>query len=87
MTKATDQKLMRYGEKIGILDARLQASSPFAVMKRGYLIAMKENEKTIVSVNQVDIGDEIRLKLQDGHIKAKVLEKAVMARGEEEADI
>lgn len=87
MTKVTDQKLMRCGEKIGALDVRLHASSPFAVMKRGYLIAMNENEKTIVSVNQVAIGEEIRLRLQDGYMKATVLEKAVMARGEEEADI
>ncbi|WP_304507214.1 exodeoxyribonuclease VII large subunit [Anaerotignum sp.] len=87
MIKGTDQKLMRCGEKIGALDARLHASSPFAVMKRGYLIAMKENEKTIVSVNQVGVGEEFRLRLQDGYIKAKVLEKAVMARGEEETDI
>lgn len=87
MIKVSDQKLMRCGEKMGALDTRLHASSPFAVMNRGYLIAMKENQKTIVSLNQVNIGEEIRLRLQDGHIKAKVLEKAVMAHGEEEADI
>lgn len=87
MAKAINLKLLRFGERIGIAEARLYASSPLTVMKRGYLMALKENGKAIVSVSQVETGEMIRLRLQDGHIKAKVLEKAVMARDEEKADV
>lgn len=87
MAKAIDQKLLRFGQKIGVAEARLHASSPLAVMKRGYVLASKDDGKAIVSVNQVDIGEVVHLRLQDGQVKAKVLEKAVMARGKEEVDI
>ncbi|MDD3394088.1 MAG: exodeoxyribonuclease VII large subunit [Anaerotignum sp.] len=87
MAKAINLKLLRFGERIGIAEARLYASSPLTVMKRGYLMALKENGKAIVSVKQVETGELIRLRLQDGYIKAKVLEKAVMARDEEKADV
>jgi exodeoxyribonuclease VII large subunit len=85
--KALDRSLLRYGERVGGLDARLYASSPLAVMKRGYVMALNEKEKAIISVNQVDVGEVIRFRLQDGRIKAKVLKKAVEAYGEEEADL
>lgn len=87
MAKAINLKLLRFGERIGIAEARLYASSPLTVMKRGYLLALKENGKAIVSVKQVETGELIRLRLQDGYIKAKVLEKAVMARDEEKTDV
>ncbi|HBF65443.1 MAG TPA: exodeoxyribonuclease VII large subunit [Clostridium sp.] len=87
ISKATKQKLLRYSEKIGTLDTRLIASSPFSVMKRGYMIGMNEHNKAIVSVKQVELDEVIRLWLQDGHLKAKILEKAVMDLGEEKADI
>ncbi len=87
MTKATKQKLLRYGERVGNLDTRLYASSPTAVMKRGYMIGMNEHNKAVVSIEQVDLGEVIHLRLQDGRIKAKILEKAVMDLGEEKADI
>lgn len=87
MTKAMDQKLMRLGEKIGVAEARLSASSPFAVMKRGYAMATKEDGKAVVSVKQVEPNDVIDLTLQDGLLKAKVIEKAVNALGKKEVDI
>lgn len=87
MKKTTEQKLLRYAERVANLDTRLNASSPFAVMKRGYMIGMNEHNKAVVSIKQVDPGEVIRLRLQDGQIKAKILEKAVMDLGEEKADI
>lgn len=87
MTKATNQKLLRHSEKIGMLDTRLYASSPFSVMKRGYMIGMSQRNNVVVSVKQVELDEVIRLRLQDGYLKAKILEKAVMDLGEEKADI
>lgn len=86
MEKAINQKLMRFSEKIGFAEARLHASSPLAVMKRGYVMATKKNGNNIVSVHQVEIDEDIHLRLQDGYVKAKILEKAVIARGEKEID-
>ncbi|KXL53052.1 exodeoxyribonuclease 7 large subunit [Anaerotignum neopropionicum] len=85
--KAFNRTILRYGQRVGVLDGRLYASSPLAVMKRGYVMALNENKKTIVSVKQVEIDEVLQLRLQDGHIRAKVLEKAVMADGEKEAEL
>jgi len=71
MTKATNQKLLRHSEKIGMLDTRLYASSPFSVMKRGYMIGMSQRNNVVVSVKQVELDEVIRLRLQDGYLKAK----------------
>lgn len=87
MAKAIDQKLLRFSEKVSVAEARLYASSPLTVMKRGYIMAAKIDGKAITSVNQVEINEVIDLRLQDGHAKAKVLEKAVNAHGEEEIDV
>ncbi len=50
---------------------KLEALNPIAVLKRGFT-HISVNNKNVISKNDLKIGDEIDLKLFDGHIKANV---------------
>ncbi len=50
----------------------LDALSPLAVLGRGYALAMTEDKKIIRSVQQVDRGDQIRIRVADGTIRGVV---------------
>ena len=51
--------------------AVISALNPLSVLMRGYAIAYK-NTKVITSADEVSVGDEIRIKLNDGEIIAEV---------------
>jgi exodeoxyribonuclease VII large subunit len=52
----------------------LDALSPLKVINRGYSIVESGN-KTINSVNQVEVDQEIKVKLKDGSLITKVISK------------
>lgn len=56
------------------LCSRLDALSPLKVISRGYSVA-QSGGKILRTVNDVDIGDNIMLKLSDGTLKCGVLDK------------
>ena len=55
------------------LISKLDALSPLKTLSRGYSI-IEENGKTISSVKNLKIGDNIDIKLSDGNAKAEVME-------------
>lgn len=67
--------------------ARLEAVSPFSVMRRGYALAMDEMGIPIVSVVQAAVGQALRIRMKDGILFAAVTEKKVFDDGKEETDI
>lgn len=54
--------------------AKLDALSPLKVLSRGYAITEK-NGKTLKTVDEAVIGDEINVKLSDGKLKCTVVDK------------
>ena len=52
---------------------RLNALSPLAVLGRGYSITVKDN-KVIKSVNDINSGENINIRLYDGTLSAAVTE-------------
>lgn len=56
------------------LHSRLQALNPLAVLKRGFAIVQKPDGSLVTSVQQIVIGQQILVKLVDGHLFAKVEE-------------
>lgn len=50
---------------------RLDAMSPLKVLNRGYAVAQK-NEQTVKSVTELQRGDELTLRLQDGSVNCTV---------------
>ena len=63
------------------LAAALNALSPLAVLSRGYGAAFGYNGKLIKSVSDVNIGDELTIKISDGEIKAGVISKKKSRKG------
>ena len=52
--------------------AQLEALSPVAVLARGYSIARNDQGDVIRSVSQVNPGDQVRLRVSDGNVSARV---------------
>jgi exodeoxyribonuclease VII large subunit len=60
-----------YNKKSNLLSAvqKIEALNPLSVLKRGYSIVLK-GDKVISSVDDVQSGDEINIKLKDGEVPA-----------------
>ncbi|HEX5659596.1 MAG TPA: exodeoxyribonuclease VII large subunit [Polyangiales bacterium] len=55
--------------------AQLDALSPLAVLSRGYAIALSaKTGRALLSPAQVTAGDQLRIKLHEGEVRAKVIE-------------
>ena len=63
--------LARFKENFTNEVNRLEANSPLNIMKKGYSVAFL-NDKKITSVKNVQIGDDISVKLADGSLECKV---------------
>ena len=55
--------------------SKLEAMSPLKVLTRGYSMAQTERGEVVRSVNQVTLGERIRIRLSDGTISATVMNK------------
>lgn len=66
------QKLQQEKAKAQNIMLKLDALSPLKTLTRGYSIVSAE-EKIVNSVKQLKQGEEIKIRMQDGQIKAKVL--------------
>ena len=53
----------------------LNLYNPYNVLKRGYAIAMLENNELFKSIDDVEIGDKIKIIVKDGETKCQVKEK------------
>lgn len=54
---------------------RLESVSPLAVIGRGYAIATDEEGRTVPSVDCVNVGEGLSVRVSDGYIKTRVEEK------------
>jgi exodeoxyribonuclease VII large subunit len=64
-------KLKQYRSLCLSLAARLEALNPLSVLKRGYSI-VKKNSDVVTSYNQVNVGDELDIILNEGYLSSKV---------------
>jgi len=67
-------KISKAEKELSYLSGKLDAISPLKVLSRGYGAVLKD-EKSVKSVNDVEIGDEISLIMQDGTLKALIKNK------------
>ena len=65
---AVDSNKMKYAALAG----KLNALSPLGVISRGYALAESEG-KVVTRVKDVEVNDEISVRLSDGMLKAKVI--------------
>jgi exodeoxyribonuclease VII large subunit len=62
-------------ENIEMLTRVLDSSSPYKALERGYAIVMLSNNEIFKSVDDVDVGDVVRVRVKDGETKCQVKEK------------
>ena len=74
LVRNTRQSILDTRKKLQKNEALLDAYSPLKVLSRGYAVASL-NGHTIDSVTQVEIGSDIDVRLQDGRLSARVLDK------------
>ena len=55
--------------------SKLDAMSPLKVLTRGYSMAQTQQGEVLKSVSQVELGEKIKVRLNDGQLYATVMEK------------
>lgn len=73
LTSAYSQSIHRKVNSFTTLTAKLDAMSPLKVLTRGYSVTSKPDGSVIRSVTQLNTGDDILIKLNDGSLNAKIL--------------
>jgi exodeoxyribonuclease VII large subunit len=62
----------RANTRFALAGARLDSLSPLAVLGRGYALALTVDGRLVRSAKQVNLGDEIRVRLADGELQTRV---------------
>ncbi len=78
LQKEMNLAVFRKKEKLDVnfqnLVMRLESVSPMNVIRRGFAVVYKD-EKPINSINSVDENDVVEIKMADGFLKGKIIEK------------
>ena len=53
----------------------LESLSPLAVLHRGFSLNQKEDGSLLKSIEDVETGEAVEIRLEDGELKTKILEK------------
>ena len=62
-------------EAASYLVGKLEALGPLSTLKRGFSVSLKlPEERLLSSVRQVQVGDEVKTKLNDGYFRSRVTE-------------
>ena len=71
LDRSAEQTILSGSAKLDKINSQLTALSPFAILERGYSIAMK-NGSPVYSVSQLSDGDELELILSDGSVSVMI---------------
>lgn len=75
LVAAQNQNITRANQRYIAQVSKLEAMSPLKVLTRGYSMAQTERGAVIRSIDQVDLGERIRIRLSDGSLSATVMNK------------
>ena len=67
------EKLRSDNDRLRIAVGKLEAMNPLSVLSRGFSVAKREDGSLISSVENVSVGDKIKLVLSDGEAGAQIL--------------
>lgn len=73
--KLYGMSLERFENQLSLYSAKLHDKSPLVVLSRGYSATTNKEGKLIKSVNQVEIGQDINVKVSDGTLNARIRSK------------
>lgn len=66
---------MNMNNRIQSTVSRLKASNPLEIISRGYAKITDSTEHNITSIEQVNVGDGIRINISDGYLDATITDK------------
>lgn len=75
MAHGLHQSLAREKERLGRLAAALDAMSPLKVLGRGYAIAALPDGRVVTSVQSVNEGDRLAVRIEDGTLQCRIEER------------
>ncbi|MCF0238253.1 MAG: exodeoxyribonuclease VII large subunit [Sphaerochaetaceae bacterium] len=75
MTNEMEKKLISTRSKVRTLSESLKALSPLSILERGYAIVTNKDGSIIRKESEVQIQENLSIRLYDGSIKVKVEEK------------
>ena len=70
-----ERKLQEMRHRLAIYAAQMKGLSPLDKLSQGYAYASDAAGKTLSSVEQVAVGEQIRVYVKDGSLLAQVQEK------------
>jgi exodeoxyribonuclease VII large subunit len=72
LAAAARLQLERRGASLGQKTTQLHSLSPLSVLGRGYAIALRGDGSVVRSTSEVEVGDELGLRLAEGSVDARV---------------
>ena len=75
LVAAQNQNITRARQRFIAQISKLEAMSPLKVLTRGYSMAQTQRGEVVRSINQVELGERIRIRLSDGTISETVMNK------------
>lgn len=76
-----ERRLQETRHRLALYAEHMKGLSPLDKLSQGYAYAADASGRTLSSVNQVDVGEQIRVYVKDGSLLARVQE---VENGEEE---
>ncbi len=76
INEVMDERIKGFDEKIKNLNEKLNILNPLTILKRGFSIVYDEQGKLIKQSNQVEEGNNVKIKLYKGRLIAEVKEKS-----------
>lgn len=74
LKNSVQEKFIKKAHQIDVLNEKLMTLNPLNVLKRGFSV-VKQNDKYVKSVYDLDDKQFFEIKFSDGQVKAKVIEK------------
>lgn len=68
-----NRRLEREGNRFTTMSEKLSALNPLSILNRGYSLTTKQNGN-LATASNLQVGDTVSIKLNDGKIKAEVIE-------------
>ncbi|MDC9623940.1 exodeoxyribonuclease VII large subunit [Xenorhabdus sp. XENO-7] len=74
LKQTIERQLGHYREKFAVSCSQLNAVSPLATLQRGYSISETSDGTLLKETKQVEVGDTLNTRLQDGWVKSQVVQ-------------
>lgn len=68
--RATLDKISKLSARLDNLRVSTEATNPLSILERGYSVLSDDNGELIRSVDQVVVGSELHMRLNDGEISS-----------------